>query len=878
MIAAMIPTLKLFLLGRPHVHCGEIEAADFITTKVEALLYFLAVTRQTHERTYLAELLWGEEPPDKARNSLRNALSHLNKSFPHHVEISRETVRFRSESPHWLDVEPLARQAQTPLALDEEVSAGQAALALYRGDFLAEFFVDGAPAFEDWMLAQRAHWRQCMLDALQTAASMLVKARAYQDAMAVVDRLLALEPWDEEAHMRLMEVYSRVGDFNMALAQYEKCRTVLATELDVEPMPETTALYERIQLARQGRTHNLPADSTPFIGRHTELAQIHNLLTNPDVRLVSIVGLGGIGKTRLALEAARQAAQEQALIFLNGVCFVPLAGLQTPDGIPSAIFDGLDVSPTGSRALVSQLLDYLSNKELLLLLDNFEHLQTGTPLLRRILDGCPDVKLLVTGREPLNLAEEWRLDLEGLSYPPQTDENAESLSAVQSTQWEAVRLFVQMAQQMQPTFLRQKEELPHVVRLCQIVAGMPLALRLAASWLRTMTVARIVSELAANLDLLTTQMRDLPPRQRSMRIVFDYTWGLLHEGQRQVMAKLTVFRGGLCEEAALQVAGATPTVLADLVDRWLLQFSMTPTGGRYTIHELTRQYAAEQLSDAAAVQREHGHYFASFVQQQYEVYLRGHYRHVIANLLAEIDNIRTTWRRFVQWVAEGQEAAFALEELVCLAHPWTWFLRQRALYVEGKEIFGAAIDALSNALDRTEPTDALYGLLQQTQARLQIRQALFCYFTGEYERVDALIAAALPVVQAAGLHAEEATALEILARPTRRRGDYAATKALAQRSSELFQRAGSDLGKIQALAHLSTTAADEGDYALAVETGQQILAFYRTLNDTMGVAQWLTNVANTYLRWDREGPTAPRRGLRAGPSGQQSLLAYVYVQ
>ena len=865
-----MPMLKLSLLGRPTVLYNDQPLTDFKTTKALALLCYLAVTRQVHERATLASLLWGEDAADKARNSLRNALSNLNKLLPDYLDITRESVVFRTASPYWLDIDEfqqLANEMDTP---QPNVAHLRAASARYRGDFLTEFFVDGAPEFEAWMLTQREHWRHVALDVLQVQADLAIEARNYADAATTLEKLLTVEPWAEEAHRQLMEVRSRTGDFNAALAQYELCRKALAAEMDVEPMPETTALYERIHVARQGREHNLPADATPFVGRAAELQQLYNLITNPNARLISIVGLGGMGKTRLVLEATRQALQERALLFLNGVCFVPLAGVPTVAALPTAIFDGLGATPSGTTDLQTQLLNYLRNKELLLVLDNFEHLQAGSTLLAQILAECPDVKLLLTGREPLNLPQEWRLDLQGLPYPDEeigrgeigSEESVRSVSATSHTaspptQWEAVDLFVQMAQQVVPGYQLPTADVPHVLRLCQVVAGMPLALKLAASWLRTMPVGRVVNEIMLNLDILSTRLRDLPPRQRSMRVVFDYTWGLLTSEQQQTMATLTIFHGGFSEDAAVSVADATPAILADLVDRWWIQYEITAAGGRYTVHELTRQYCHEHLHDVAESYTQHGQYFGKFVQRCYAQYLHKHYHSAVTDLRQEMANVRAAWQWLVDQIQRGRRIDDALPMLTAFMHPLMWFYRQRGLYVEGRTAYQTACAAIAHALKENALPARTQEQAKLVHAQLQIRLAMFLYFLGDYDGVDNIMATALPIVQAAQMVAEEALALELWARPTRRRGDYARTKELAERSHALYMQAGDELGAMQAIAHLATTAADEGDYALAEELGQQQIAFYRALNDAMNTANWLTNLANTYVRWEKHQAARP---------------------
>ena len=626
----MTDVLKLSLLGKIEAVLVQADGTEvplnFNTNKALALLCYLATTSEAQARAELAPLLWGDDTEEKARGSLRVVLSNLRKLLPDHIDITSEEVNLKDDAGYRIDLDLF--EVKTESIADggswPDTPALEEAVTLYRDDFMADFFIDGAPAFEDWVLSERARWRQLMLDALIALANWYLQQRRYSDADAALKRLLSFEPWQEEAHRLLMITLSRMGEFNAALGQYDTCVAVLAKEMDVAPEPETTALYERIQTARRGRTHNLPSDTAPFVGRDIELTQINNMIANPDCRLLTIVGLGGMGKTALAMEAARQAAEEQALIFLNGVSFVSLVNVTSPDALPLTIADALNISLTGQARATTALLSHLRNQETLLVLDNYEQLvdsavldanraNDGRQILQEIIDACPAVTLLVTSREPLNLAAEWRLDLEGLTFP---QEGTTTTASAPPT--DAETLFLQSARQVQPDFQLDPAARRAILRIVQAAVGMPLAIKLAASWLRAMPIQRIVTELEKNLDILSSRLRDIPARQRSMRVVFDYSWDLLTAEEQEAFQSLSMFRGGFTEEAAQEVAETAPELLASLVDRWLLQLSMTGMGLRYAMHELVRQYAAEkrhgQSEANATIQARHSAYYVNYIQ------------------------------------------------------------------------------------------------------------------------------------------------------------------------------------------------------------------------------------------------------------------------
>ncbi|MCI0393667.1 MAG: tetratricopeptide repeat protein [Chloroflexi bacterium] len=713
--------LELHVLGKLRLVYGGRVVTDALPVKSQALLCYLAVTGHSHTRHALAGLLWGDAPEEKAKASLRVALAGLRKLCPDHLITTHQTVAFNRESDYWLDVEDFGKSIA-----HAAIGTLQTAIKLYRGDFLEDFFVEGALAFEEWALAQRAHWQQLALQGLARLSDEFLARQSYAEAIAILNRRLAIEPWNEAAHYQLMVAYARLGNFNSALAQYESCRSLLAGELDVEPRPETTNLYERILVARMDRPARLPVDESPFIGRQTELDKIDTLLGNPDCRLLTIVGMGGAGKTRLALAAARRIVQKQALLFLNGVVFVPLAGAASAEAIPLSLAYSLNVTLASPEKLFSAILNYLRHKEMLLVLDNFEQLlsapagveESGADYLARIISACPALKLLVTSREPLQLAAEWRLDLEGLDYP----RKGESPAGDGAT-YSAVELFKQRAQQVRPDFQLAEEDLPVVYRLCRLTAGIPLALKLAAAWLRLMPLQDLVIEIENNMDVLTSQMRDVPPRQRSMRAIFDYTWELLAKPEQQLFQAMAVFRGGCTREAAMKVAGARPFLLARLVDHQLVQ---PEQDGRYELHELARQYAADKLGnsqDQATMAGRHGAYYLELVRQQEPALYGRSPRAAAAILEREIDNIRQAWR----WAV--QEKAF--EQLGGSIEALAAFYEVVGLFDEAMQSFGGAADRLAVPVLKSDPA------IQEVRCHLLAKAAEFAEMRGDYDQARA---------------------------------------------------------------------------------------------------------------------------------------------
>jgi tetratricopeptide (TPR) repeat protein len=448
------------------------------------------------------------------------------------------------------------------------------ALSHYQGDFLRGLSLPNAALFEEWALVRREQLRGLALDGLSALAQASLAQGEYTQAIADLRRLLALDPWREAAHRALMRAWAAGGDRAAALAQFEQCRQTLADELGVEPAPATVLLYEQIKAgtyvagdiedrfsvsaaptSRSSPHNNLPAETTPFVGRQAELAQIAERLAEPGCRLLTLFGPGGIGKTRLALQAARQAANT----FTDGVCLVSLEAVETADHLPTAIATALKIPLSGRREPRAQLLAYLLERELLLVLDNFEHLLPETELLTEILEHAAGVKLLVTSLAALNLYEEWVLAIEGLPHPAEAD--VADLSG-----FEAVTLFRQRARQVQAAFDLAGNE-AGVLTICRLLQGMPLGIELAAASVRTRSPAQIARQIEADLSTLATSLRNVPARQRSMVAVFDHAWRLLPAEERQLLRRLTLFRGGFTAAAAREVLGAAPPALAGLVSQ-----------------------------------------------------------------------------------------------------------------------------------------------------------------------------------------------------------------------------------------------------------------------------------------------------------------------
>lgn len=676
----MTERYRLSLLGLPHLtHRGQ-PVHGFESRKALALLCYLAARNEPLTRTHLADLFWADKSEAKGRANLSGVVHNLTTLLPHSLHADRHTIQIESET-FWLDLDAFAEHARTGSA------EGLAAAAqLYRDEFMTGMYLDDCPDLEVWLVGERERWRQRQASVLECLAAYFVRREDYARGLDYAARLLDLEPWREESHRQVMELLVHTGQRSAALQQFEICRRVLAEELGVEPSAETIALYARIRsedippAAHAVPKHNLPAQLTSFVGRETDVARITARLHNPECRLLTLVGAGGSGKTRLALEAAANFVDS----FRDGVYFVPLAALSSPDLIVSEIAKAGGFAFAEATDSKTQLLNYLRDKQMLLVLDNWEHLLRGVAILIELLQIAPKVKILATSREPLNVQAEWLVRVEGLSFPPASRDASESAGIMH---YHAVQLFVERARQGDDHFTLNPATIEPVARICRIVEGMPLAIELAAAAIRRLPVREIAEQIASNLDL-TTPLQDVQARHRSLRAVLDWSYGLLSGSERALFRRLYVFAGSFTLEAAekICVGGGIQTedvsrVLSQLADKSLLNADAGMPARRYHLHEAVREFARAHLQrgdELPGLRRLHLKYFVQLAER-YETDLRAsRQRQVLDWLEADEDNVRAA----LEW-AVSQEGA-PREMGLQLAAVMTWFWIMKGLYTEAQ--------------------------------------------------------------------------------------------------------------------------------------------------------------------------------------------------
>lgn len=594
--------------------------------------------------------------------------------------------------------------------------------------------------------------------------------------------------------------------------------------------------------------YNLPLTSTSFVGREAEVTEIAALLVDASCRLLTLVGPGGIGKTRLAIEVA----QRQKDTFPNGVYFVALQPLANAEDIVSAIAGAIHFSlagqdrgaigfgTRGKHSLHDQLLDYLREKHLLLILDNFEHLLEGVELATKILETAPGVKILATSREALNLRQEWVRPVMGMRYPTGRDAGK---SNEPLDEYSAIQLFIERAHQVRGDFSLQQER-ECVIRVCRMVEGMPLAIELAASWLKSLSCADIAAEIQRNADILSTTVRDIPERHRSIRAVFDSSWKMLSEEEQRVFRWLAVFRGSATREAIQAITRASLGTLSALVDKSLVKSAST---GRYRIHALLRQYAGEHLEAAGethAARTAHSVYYADFLHER-ETGIKDHRQITTLNEIeAEFENIRAAWK----WAVQNKDADSIHNAVECLCI----FLWMRDHWQYGESMMRHAQEVFAPLPGH--PPDLL-------AARLMLR------YHDHAEDPNAYLRQALEVVRAYKADAEIALGLYMLGGVTLNEGDFTETEHILKESVTYYQKVNDVFHVAEVGRYLAWLYGDMGDIEMMLRYAREALEIAREIGDKHGLSLALNQVG-TAMFLDGDFEEAERYKVEA------KMLAY----
>ena len=811
---------RLLLFGAPRWSDGA-AATSLPVDKPASLLYHLA---QRGDWVTRGELAFLYRPDAEADLALANVRKLLHRAREHPwaagLEVERFRVRFAVESDAGL-----FRQA---------VTAGRwaDALELYTGGFLEGLSFSDVPGYDAWLDLERADFERMWQRTARAHAQQLELSGESNAAGGVLEGLLHHDPLDEEALQAYLHNLSARGLRKQALEVFEMFRSRLATELEVEPLEATRALVDAIRHggeivgarasadSSESLRHNLAAPTTRFVGRKRELAKLAELLSQTDGRLVSLVGLGGVGKTRLATEFAWSQAAEDAT-YPDGVWFVALAGLVEHERLAPTLAATLGLKLSGSSDPQDQLFAHLRSKQMLLVLDNFEHLIEGAGLVAALLEAAADVRVVTTTRSALELSGEWLMDLEGLACPPLG-------ATLDFESFDAVKLFVNRAERVAPNFVLDTETLQSVATLCRQLEGLPLALELAATLTRSLSVAQIVTELEQGLARLSTTQRDVPERHRSLRAVFEHSWGLLSTFEREVITRLSVFRGSFTLKAAINVAGAHLAGLTSLINRSLVRRSTT---GRYEMHEFIRQLALERLESelhAINVKDKHAEFFMARLEEIEAARANEHRPDLLRVLDADFDNFMSGWAHL------GSRGS--LEAIERAVGGLCEYLDIRGRRSEGVLAFRAMRRQLEGL--------PVSPILERVQARLALREGMDCFWQGRMDEAEPNLERALALgrrLGAAKIEGESSRQLGVIAQL---RGDRDTAEARFNAALETFRAAGIRHGMAFCYQSLGQLARARGETGVAQALLNDSLALFTEVSDTRNEAMVLNDLGN----------------------------------
>ncbi len=655
--------LSFTLLGPVVLTQNGEPLTQFRSQKEAALLIYLAQTGQPQPREFIAELLWDSRSTKQSLSNLRTALTRLRNQVGDALLVTRKSLALAPESQQQVDALLLLQTITSVKEIDSVASAKalQNALDAYQGDFLADFTLSDAPQFDEWVLQTREQIRRQVVAAYNKLGQYALATSDVEVGIAIAQRWLQVDRLDEAAHTLLIQLLLAAGEVREAVAQYDQCAELLRTELGIAPPDALKALIQDVQpqrtrpadhttrnpLPATSQRHNIPPFYDQFIDREAIQQELHTRLDQPWCRLVTIVGLGGVGKTRLATTIARSRLSHYA----DGVWFVELADVDPNDediaeAIVIEIATALDLRLTGAQTPTEQLLSHLQHKALLLVLDNFELLLDGVQIVLDILQRCEKVQLIVTSREALQIRAEWMVALGGLGYPAGDHDERPT---------DAVKLF--MARQLQRGGSASAtdgetdggDDATAIRTICRLVEGLPLAIELAAALTSHTAPRAIAARLRDSFDALTTGLRDMPQRHRGLHIVFEMSWRTLTPVLQVRLARLAVFRGGFTQTAAAQIADADAEHLAALSAKSLLTY--TPAADRYTLHAMIQAYAAtkrpslpELVEGREDPLQKHAHYYLTLLAQQRAALQQGAPQVAVALLQPDIDNVRLAWQ------------------------------------------------------------------------------------------------------------------------------------------------------------------------------------------------------------------------------------------
>ena len=677
--------LKVSLLGQFEVQKDGVLLSIPSRPAQSLLAYLLLTAGIDHRREKLAGLLWPDSSEENARNNLRTALWRLRKALGSddnerpYLLADDLSITFNRQSGYWLDTSVLECGA-SPKATTEDLHNF---LSHYRGELLPGFY-------EDWVVLERGRLQAVFEQEVQRLLDHLIAERRWAEVLDWGERWIAFGQTPEPAYRALMVAHGSLGNVSQVASVYERCVCAMRNDLGVEPSEQTRALFERLSKGERtyevslsskaspstqetitppetrdepvsgpsrtslARSRNLPIPLTSFIGREREIEQVKRLLST--TRLVTLIGSGGVGKTRLAIQLARELLSE----YKDGVGWVDLVALTDPALVPQAVAQALRLREVLNEPLIETLANALRARQVMVLLDNCEHLVDAcAQMAESLLGQCASLTILATSREALGLSGETTWPVPSLSLP----ESEHEPSIDKLAQYESIRLFVERARAVNPDFALTDQNALPIIQICRRLDGVPLALELAAVRVKTLSVQQIAARLDDRFNLLTHGSRTALPRHQTLRALIDWSYDLLSLPERVLWRRLSVFIGGWTLEAAESVCagdglerGQVLELLSRLVDKSLVMVTEQDGAARYRMLETIRQYGQDKLLTLGELHRLrelHLDYFLKFAEDAEPKINRLHDRGWLARVEAEHDNFRSA----LEWGSRNNPSA-----------------------------------------------------------------------------------------------------------------------------------------------------------------------------------------------------------------------------
>lgn len=857
---------RIELFGDLRVVQNDQITTRFRTHKAAMLLAYLALYRtQSHPRERLLDLFWPDMEMEAGRDNLSTALSALRRQLePAGVPTGslliadRQNVRLNAENvtTDVAEFEQALRAATRAEAETERAVHLARAVGLYRGDLLPG-------CYDDWAIQEQSRLSAQLTEALQQWSETLERAGRYEETLPIVQRLVSADPYDEAAVQTQMRLLARLGRAAVALEQYQKLERMLREELDVTPARATRELAERLRRDPNALSIerpvspakpvpipepkaavlpaetalpppavlNLPLQLTRFFGREHELAELEQHFVERETRLVTLLGPGGTGKTRLAIETAKRVATA----FGGRVWFVALADIPDASLIPSALTHALKLPPAPGADPLERVVEFLGAAPCFLVLDNMEHLlrdhptksenraaSGSAPLIRLLLQRAPGLKCLVTSRQALRLGGEQEFPLPPLGVP-QAQETPEGLLAVGS-----VALYTDRARIAKPDFALTQNNAEAVAALCRKLEGMPLAIEMAAAWAKTLPPARMLERLERQLDLMVSRRRDLPPRHQSLRATIEWSYDLLEPELRTFFARLSVFRGGWTLEAAEAVCGDEAlNVLMELQEQSLIVIEETEEETRYRLLEPLREFAAEKLQESGESERFRRAHAETFLALAEEIGLETGPKQ--AECMDRLEGERDNLRAAMAWCLEGE--AGVLTGIRLAAHLWRfWQLRD---HVREGRVFAEQVlarpEGRQPSLIRAKALHAAHAM---------------AWIQGDYATSHQHLIECEAIARELENREALARALNELGIIAQEQGDNATAQARYEEALKINRELGERSQEAVVLSNLGVVAESRNDLETARQLYEAALAIQREQDDRRSIAITLNNLGD----------------------------------